>query len=146
MVYFTPESPRFHSLHGDNAAAYDVLHKFASATTCRGGDAMLRLAATCPTADSLLRLTKRAPSIKEAAMAFFSRSHLLLNFTLVVVWISMNFGWLLSLAAAAPFAPPAFALPLNPLHRYGLSIWMPSYFQAYAPTPPLSPACSSTAL
>lgn len=105
MAYFTPESPRFHSLHGDNIAAYDVLRKFASASTCRGADALQRLAAACPTADSLLRLTKRAPSIKEAAMVFFSRPQLLLNFTLVIVWISMNFGWLLSLTL----------LPLPPL-------------------------------
>ncbi len=136
MAYFTPESPRFHSLHGDNIAAYDVLRKFASATTCRGADALQRLAAACPSADSLLRLTKRAPSIKEAAMVFFSRSQLLLNFTLVIVWISMNFGWLLSLT----LLPPPYPLP-SPL--------LASPHLPYPPFPslPLPPStcCAGTA-
>ena len=94
MTYFIPESPRFHSLHGDNVAAYDVLRKFASAKAGRDAEVLDRLTAACPGADCLLRLSKQPPSFKEAAMTFFSRSHLLLNVTLVIVWISMNFGWL----------------------------------------------------
>lgn len=145
MAYFTPESPRFHSLHGDNIAAYDVLRKFASATTCRGVDALQRLAAACPSADSLLRLTKRAPSIKEAAMIFFSRSQLLLNFTLVIVWISMNFGWLLSLAAAAPPLPLSLPSPRQPVAQV-----RPQHLDAIllsSVCPPSSAAaCSSSAM
>ena len=139
MAYFTPESPRFHSLHGDNIAAYDVLRKFASATTCRGVDALQRLAAACPSADSLLRLTKRAPSIKEAAMIFFSRSQLLLNFTLVIVWISMNFGWLLSLAAAAPPSPRQPVAQVRPQHLDAILL------SSVCP-PSSAAACSSSAM
>jgi MFS family permease len=93
MAYFIPESPRFHSLHGNNGAAYEVLHRFAASKLCRGDEASVRLACVCHGADSLIRVSKQAPSVREASSIFFSRQHLLLNVTLVIVWISMNFGW-----------------------------------------------------
>jgi MFS family permease len=93
LAFFTPESPRYHSLHGDNASAYDVLRRFASSQQRRDPQTLERLSTVCPSADSLLRMTKKAPSVQQAASMFFSRELLLLNATLVIVWISMNFGW-----------------------------------------------------
>jgi hypothetical protein len=121
MAYFIPESPRFYSLHGDNAAAYRVLRTFA---VSKFGPEEQELAGVCPTSDYLNRMLKQAPSVKEAARIFFSRQYLLLNITLVVVWISMNFGW-----CVAPLAARCW-FDSHPFGRYGLSIWMPSYFQA----------------
>jgi MFS family permease len=102
LAYFIPESPRFYCLHGDNCAAHDVLTKFASAKLGRDPGALDRFTAMCPSADVLIRITKQPPSVREAAVLFFSRPHLVLNITLVVVWISMNFGW--SCSSPVPFA------------------------------------------
>ncbi len=118
MTYFIPESPRYHSLHGNNVAAYGVLHKFASAKAGRDVEALNRLTTVCPGADFLLRLSKQAPSLKQAAMTFFSRSHLLLNSTLVIVWISMNFGWLFPSLHLTPVlvCSPQAVLQVRPQH------------------------------
>lgn len=120
MAYFIPESPRFYSLHGDNNAAYDVLRKFAASKLGRDDQAIERLVAVCPNADSLGRILKHAPSIKEAASIFFSRQYALLNVTLVIVWISMNFGW------CAVLPPPRFLL----ISQHVLQVW-PEHLDAF---------------
>ena len=141
MAYFVPESPRFHSLHGDNAAAYAVLHKFATTNRGDSGQALDRLAAACPTSDSLLRKSKQAPSVREAARIFFSRSHALLNVTLIIVWVAMNFGWL-SLPRTLSSSPLfANACTAGMASAYGC----PPIFRRMRPPPPLL-ACAFTSI